>query len=191
MACEVKQRQRTYPSQRLNVQEPTTMTHAITRARLIVCLSSGLLAQSIRPFEVASVKPHTGPGRVGISTSGPRLNAEPANLWVLIAYAYNLKTYQVPSTPSLSQLGNEYYDVVAKAEGDTAPTKDEFRGMLQLLLADRFKLHAHRETRELPVYALVVGKNGPKFKASTPDASPDTHYAANGRNWEAAIPKAT
>jgi len=167
------------------------MTQAVIRASWIVCLSSGLLAQSVRPFEVASVKPHTGPGRVGISTSGPRLNAEPANLWVLIAYAYNLKPYQVPSTPPLLELGNEYYDIVAKAEGDAAPTKDEFRAMLQLLLADRFKLRVHRETRELSVYALVVGKNGPKFKPSAPDASPDTHYAASGRNWEATIPKAT
>jgi uncharacterized protein (TIGR03435 family) len=170
------------------------MIRAIARASWIVWLSPGLLAQtapSVRPFEVASVKPHTGPGRVGISTSGPRLNAEPANLWALIAYAYNLKTYQIPSTPPLSALGNEYYDIVAKAEGDGAPTKDEFRGMLQLLLADRFKLAVHRETREMPVYALLVGKNGPKFKASAPDASPDTHYAASGRNWEVTIPKAT
>src|SRR5580658_3035508 len=158
---------------------------AISRGVWMVLISSRLLAQpatSSRPFEVASVKPHTGPGRVGISTSGPRLNAEPANLWALIAYAYNLKTYQIPSTPPLSALGNEYYDIVAKAEGDGAPTKDEFRGMLQLLLADRFKLAVHRETREIPVYALVVGKNGPKLKPSAPDASADTHFAASGRN---------
>lgn len=41
------------------------------------------------------------------------------------------------------------------------------------------------------MYALVVGKNGPKFKQSAPNASPDAHYAASGRNYELTIPKAT
>jgi len=49
--------------------------------------------------------------------------------------------------------------------------------MLQLLLADRFKLKVRREMREMPVYALVLGKNGPKFKESAPDASPIAHLA--------------
>jgi uncharacterized protein (TIGR03435 family) len=170
------------------------VTRAIASASWIVCISSGLLAQSapsIRPFEVTSVKLHQGPGRIGINTSGPRLNAEPANLVNLIAYAYNLKYYQVVHTPPLAALADNFYDIVAKAEGDVAPTKDEFRGMVQLLLADRFKLRVHRETREIPVYVLLVGKNGPKFKPSAPDASADTHYAASGRNWETTIPKAT
>lgn len=170
------------------------MTRPIAGASWIVCMSSGLLAQSapsVRPFEVASVKLHQGSGRIGIVTSGPRLNAEPANVVSLIAYAYNLKFYQVVHTPPLIALDDNFYDVVAKAEGDVAPAKDEFREMMQLLLADRFKLRVHRETREIPVYVLAVGKNGPKFKPSAPDAGADTHYAASGRNWEVSIPKAT
>jgi hypothetical protein len=74
------------------------VTRAIASASWIVCISSRLLAQSatpIRPFEVATVKLHQGPGHIGILTSGPRLNAEPANLVSLITYAYNLKYYQV------------------------------------------------------------------------------------------------
>ena len=63
--------------------------------------------------------------------------------------------------------------------------------MLQSLLADRFKLKIHREMREMPVYELVVGKNGPKFKESAPDANPMGHVNVIGRNYEVAIPKAT
>jgi uncharacterized protein (TIGR03435 family) len=150
-----------------------------------------LFAQTASPFDVASVKAHQGPGRIGISTSGPRLNAEAANLVVLIMYAYDLKHYQVARTPPLLALGDNFYDIAAKAEADAAPSRDEFRGMLQLLLAERFKLRVHRETREIPVYALAVGKNGPKFKPSAPDASPDPHYAASGRSYELTIAKAT
>ncbi len=62
--------------------------------------------------------------------------------------------------------------------------------MLQVLLADRFKLKVHREPCEMPVYALVVGKNGPKFKESAPEAVPDIHYGASGRNYEVTMPKA-
>jgi len=52
-------------------------------------------------------------------------------------------------------------DILAKAEGDVPRTRTEFRRMLQALLADRFQLKFHRETRELSVYFGVVGKNGP------------------------------
>ena len=63
--------------------------------------------------------------------------------------------------------------------------------MLQSLLADRFKLKIRRETRDMPVYELVVGKNGPKFKESARDASPNGHLAVIGRNYELTMSKAT
>jgi uncharacterized protein (TIGR03435 family) len=64
-------------------------------------------------------------------------------------------------------MDGERYDIVAKAAD---PVKDgELRKMLQTLLADRFKLVFHRETRELPVYVLTVGKDGSKMKQSEGD----------------------
>jgi uncharacterized protein (TIGR03435 family) len=106
-------------------------------------------------------------------------------------YAYNLMNYHVSGTAPLLTVGDSRYDIVAKAEGVSAPTKAEFRQMVQLLLSDRFKLKFHREMREMAVYELVVGKNGPKFKESAPDASPVAHYGPNGRNYEATISKGT
>jgi len=106
-------------------------------------------------------------------------------------YAYNRNNYQVAGREPLLAVGDTRYDAVAKAEGIGAPTKTEFRQMLQLLLADRFKLKFHREMREMPVYELVVGKNGPKFKKSAPDANPIAHYWLSGRDYQVTMPKAT
>lgn len=171
------------------------MIRTITLAGWLVFTSFGSLAQSTppsRPFEVASVKPHEGPiPSMGISTSGSRLNAEAETPMGLIMYAYNLKNYQISPTAPLLALGDAFYDVVAKAEGGGIPTKDEFRQMVQLLLADRFKLKIHTEMREMPVYALVIAKNGPKFKPSAPDADPISLFHWTGRNNEITIPKAS
>jgi uncharacterized protein (TIGR03435 family) len=168
----------------------------VIRAAALVSLAFWpLLAQPGPParyFEVASVKLHVDPKtRPDISTSGSRFDAQAKSVLPLILYAYNLRTYQVPPTPALLTLENIRYDIAAKAEDTAVPTTDEFRLMLQSLLADRFQLRAHRETQEMPVYALMVGKNGPKLQASAPDASPGEHYAASGHNYLVTMPKAT
>jgi uncharacterized protein (TIGR03435 family) len=171
------------------------MIRDITRAAWMVYTSLGLFAQSvpsIRQFEVASVKLHDGPiYNMGVTTSGSRLNADAANVLLLAMYAYHVKNYQVMGWESQPTMTNDTrYDIVAKAEGGAAPAQEEFRQMLQLLLADRFKLKVRTETREMPVYDLVVGKSGPKFKASAPDADPQGRYHWTGRNNEVTMPKA-
>jgi uncharacterized protein (TIGR03435 family) len=62
----------------------------------------------------------------------------------------------------LGWIDDERYDIQAKAENPNA-TKEEIRVMLQTLLADRFKLATHRETKQLPVYTPLVAKGGPKL----------------------------
>jgi uncharacterized protein (TIGR03435 family) len=172
------------------------MIRAIGGASLTVLLSAGVFGQSappVRAFEVASVKPHEGPAPIiGVSTSGQRLEGEAETVRGLVMWAYNLKNYQISSPEkAYSAVGDTFYDIVAKAEGDGVPTKAEFRQMLQLLLADRFKLKVHAETHEMPVYELVVGKNGPKFKESAPDASPMGRLGVSGRNYQVTMAKAT
>ncbi len=66
-------------------------------------------------------------------------------LRALITAAYDIKDYQLSAAPSWA--GVLVYDVLAKAPGDIAPTQDEVRPMFQSLLADRFHLKVHRETR--------------------------------------------
>jgi uncharacterized protein (TIGR03435 family) len=80
---------------------------------------------------------------------------------MLLTRAYGVKMYQI-SGPDW--IDSERYDIVAKVPPDT--TREQFNIMLQNLLNERFKLTLHREKKEQPVYALVVGKNGPKLKES-------------------------
>jgi uncharacterized protein (TIGR03435 family) len=144
-----------------------------------------------KQFEVASIRAHPDPPQsIGISTKGNRLTAEASFPGLIILYAYNLKNYQLDVPKSLPQAYDTMYDIAARAEGDGTPTQDDFRQMLQSLLADRFKLRFHREMREMPVYALVVAKGGPKLKESAPDAESMGRMTVNGRNYQASIPKA-
>lgn len=145
----------------------------------------------VRPFEVASIRAHKDPvNNIDIRPSGNRLNVSAEWVGGLILWAYHLRNFQVPTTPELAAMNDVPYDIVTKAEGDGTPTKDQFRQMLQLLLADRFKMVAHHEMREMPVYSLVVGKNGPNLKPSSPVAGELGYTHVNGRNYEIAIPKA-
>jgi uncharacterized protein (TIGR03435 family) len=105
----------------------------------------------------------------------------------LILEAYHLKSYQIV----YPQSDATFYDVVARAEGDEILTRDQFRPLLQTLLADRFGLKFHRETREISVYALVPGKGSLKFKESAPDAPASDQFSGNGRSWRITMPRGT
>ena len=74
----------------------------------------------------------------------------------LLTVAYGVKNYQI-SGPGW--LDTERYDIMAKMPPDT--TKEQFALMLQSLIAERFKLTLHRETKDLPLYELAVAKGGP------------------------------
>jgi uncharacterized protein (TIGR03435 family) len=170
----------------------------VIRSIFVVTLLSCCIALGQSPtapaapvaFDVAAIHPHQGPLHtiMGFSSSGPRLRLEGYNQIQLVMEAYNLKPYQV-SMPKTGQQGDVYYDIVAVAEGEAAPTKDEFRRMLQTLLAQRFNLKFHLETREMPVYALVVGKNGTKFNKSASGASDSGLIGVHGRNQTIAVPR--
>jgi uncharacterized protein (TIGR03435 family) len=140
-------------------------------AGLMVFASCPAFAQSSPPaptFEVASVKPSpppTGNGimrRLGAPDPG-MINYGNATLAMLISRAYGVKDFQVSGPDWLTSLG---YDVVAKVPAGVPA--DQVPLMLQTLLAERFKLKLHRESKTIDVYALIVGKGGPKLKESDP-----------------------
>ena len=153
-------------------------------------------AQQPEAFEVASVKPHRGPEPSGggkISVSGSRLTVDFYGLFALITFAYDVKPYNVSGA---SALDHTYYDIVADAGEGRARTKAEFRPLMQTLLVDRFKLRVHRESKEMPVYALVVGAKGPKLKETAPNPDPDSRpdFHSSGTRGRALIrtcPKCT
>jgi uncharacterized protein (TIGR03435 family) len=122
-----------------------------------------LLAQAPPPtvsgpaFEVASVKANkSGDPRVTlVPQEGGRLAGTNVTLAALIRFAYDLPAFQVFGGPNW--LNSDHFDIVAKAEGD--PPLAQKRLMLRRLLAERFKMAAHAETRELPIYTLVMARS--------------------------------
>ena len=132
-------------------------------------------------FEVASIK-HSDPARmrrVPSRTSSPgRFVADHWVLTVLAIEAYGL-THPFEIDWKSPWMGTELYDVEATIPAGT--TKVQIRIMLQHLLADRFGLMVHRETRQLPGYRLVVAKGGPKLNRSAP-APARTGDAAPGHS---------
>ncbi len=136
-----------------------------------VMLANTLQLRAQPAFEVASIREHKGTyTRVGVFISGPRVTIEAYGLLGLIMDAYQLnESVQISGGPSWMSSDSDRFDITAIAPGEGAPTKDNISLMLRMLLADRFQLKVHRDTQERPVYALVVGKNGPKLKESAPN----------------------
>jgi uncharacterized protein (TIGR03435 family) len=135
---------------------------------LLIAVVTRLRAQSAdqKPvaFEVASVKLHTTSGineRSGIEENASAIRVENLPLKNLIEAAYGVRDYQFSGPGWL----NERYDIVAKPPPGF--THAQFQPLLQTLLADRFKLSAHRETKEMSVYELVAVKSGATLREST------------------------
>jgi uncharacterized protein (TIGR03435 family) len=132
-------------------------------------------------FEVASVKPHkAGEPRRGMQFLPGRFTAAGVPLKMLIAGAYNVGFQSVRLTggPDWIMSPDGAYDIEATTGKNAIPARiqgkariDIMRQMLQSLLADRFKLQIRRESKEMPVYALVVGKNGPKLQKAKVEES--------------------
>jgi bla regulator protein blaR1 len=144
-------------------------------------------------FEVASIKPNnSGDGRVMLGLQpGGRFTATNVPLRLLIRNAYQLQDFQIVGAPSW--IGSERYDIVAKAEDGTpieTPSLDRsgpsrVQLMMRALLAERFQLVVHNETRELPIYALVParsdGKLGPDLHKSDTDCNAVLAAGQRGR----------
>ena len=116
-------------------------------------------------FEVASVKPNAS-GNNDLLMRPPvdgRFTATNVTLKMLIALAYKVRQLEISGGPAW--IASDRYDINAKAP-DVNVSGDQSRLMLQRMLEDRFKLEVHRETKELPVYALLPAKNALKI----PDA---------------------
>jgi uncharacterized protein (TIGR03435 family) len=152
------------------------MLRAIMSAGLAMftsCAAFGQATENSPAFEVASVKPAApmtgntirvmmrgGPG----SNDPGQITYTNVTLYNVLMSAYGVKDFQI-SGPGW--LDSERYDIFAKVP--RGATKAQSKVMMQNLLAERFKLTLHRETKELPMYELVVGKNGPRLTESVED----------------------
>jgi len=149
-----------------------TTVAAVGAAGLVSLHAQAPVPQGAGPtFEVASIKRNTsGTGNMTMQMApGGRLNFVNMPARALIIRAYQLQQFQLIGGPAW--LANDRFDIIAKAEGDATPPQTNL--MLRALLADRFKLVVHTETRELPVYHLVKarpdGNLGPALKPAAVD----------------------
>jgi uncharacterized protein (TIGR03435 family) len=140
-------------------------------ALLAFAFLAALPAQTPPAFEVATVQPSNPAvreGKQGVTTDPIRLTARRVTLKELIFEAYNAPYYRITGGPSW--LDSDQFDIDAKSE---APADHEqIRRMLQSLLADRFKLAIHHDTKEMRVYALSVAKGGPLIHPVKDDDPP-------------------
>src|SRR5207253_2366492 len=120
-------------------------------------------AEQITPAMIQAGKLH-----VGMKIDAGKVDIGYLSLRELIPMAYDVKPFQVTGPDWLSA---QRFDILAKLpEG---ATKEQVPAMLRALLEERFKLKAHRENKEQPVYSLEVAKGGPKFKeAPAPTDAP-------------------
>jgi len=113
-------------------------------------------------FEVATIKlsnPDT-PGRL-FTVRGRQVLTINTTLNNLITFAYDLHEKQIAGGPDWA--ANQKYDVTGLPQAPGIPSIVQLRGMIRQLLTDRFKLTFHREPRDMPVYAIIVGPNGHKL----------------------------
>ncbi len=134
-------------------------------ALLLLC-GAGAHAQS---FDVATVKLNQAGAAAanGFSPSPGRLRVMNSTLEQMIHAAFHLNTSALAGATGWMQ--SNRYDIEAKAAGNSS--FDDELIMLRALLIDRFQLRFHTETRQLTTFALVIGKNGPKFQTSKDDGA--------------------
>ena len=124
-------------------------------------------------FEVASIKRNLSGGTSSSNRAlpGGRVTITNNTLRNMIRNFYRIQTFQMTGGPDW--VDTDRWDIVAKADGDPPP--ERMLEMVKTLVAERFKLVTHHETRELQIYALVVGKAdgrlGPQLHRSTTDCA--------------------
>jgi len=156
-----------------------------------VCLAgAAVIVGAQEPaFEVATVKANTSGdfGQFIRRQPGGRITATNMPIRTLVTFAYQLAQFQLAGGPSW--INSDHFDIVAKLDGGDPPPvppgsgPDRIQLAMRTLLADRFKLKIHRETREMDIYALVMAKpGGSPGKALKPSTVDCAAMAAARRN---------
>ncbi|HTM03873.1 MAG TPA: TIGR03435 family protein [Vicinamibacterales bacterium] len=152
------------------------------RAVVVSVGLAAIAAMQVPRFDVASIKANTSATRaVGFDLPAGRVQITNAPLRFIIRQAYRIPEPRILGGPDW--MGIVRFDITA-----TAPTAgwtgDRARQMIQSLLADRFKLVTHMETRNLPIYTLVVAKTGslgPNLRPAASDCANSGPKTADGK----------
>lgn len=162
-------------------QRAMDLASAASAAHSTSTTASSTASLKTYEYEVASIKPSktdsaNGVFRFAMRYTDDGLSVENFPLMLLVQQAYGVNKDRISGAPDW--LNAERFDIEAKMDGAAAEElkklspedlRNTRRQMLQALLADRFKLTLHKETKDLPVYNLVIAKGGLKLQESKPD----------------------
>lgn len=137
----------------------------------IVCCALVCAAQPPTAFEAVSIHRNLG-GSNGteVNMTRGRLVATNASLLTLIRHGYDIQNYQLANGPSW--LDSDGYDIAATTGNGEETTIDQNRSLMRALLAERFHLRAHWETRQASIYVLVAAKKGHTMHEAAPSETP-------------------
>jgi uncharacterized protein (TIGR03435 family) len=161
----------------------------VCKVAIFAILAAGALIGEDRPaFDAASIKVNDSVGQSGILGPNPEgLTAQNVSVKFCIQMAWHLQDYQISIPAALRDSADSpHYDIVARAGGPVPP--DTLMLMFQSLLTERFHLAVHFEKQDLPVFALVVAKGGPKqlhdpAPGSVAHMEPGSDNPASRRRW--------
>ncbi len=140
------------------------------------------VASAPNAFEVVSIKPNRSGDRITGRTTldpGERFTASNISARQLVIAAFDVRGPEISGGPGW--FGEEFYDIDARGTGSGRLTLAELRPLLQEILATRFQFRFHTESRDLPVYRLVIGRNGSKLRKTADEArEPSLLIAGNG-----------
>jgi uncharacterized protein (TIGR03435 family) len=136
----------------------------MTRVLLILLVAALPALAQPHAFEVASIKiNNSGSGQTSETTGPGRVTAVNTNISSLIQQAFGIKEFQISGAPGWVMI--DKYDVAATTGTSKDLSGTELEPYFESLLAERFHLKYHRETKEIQVYALGVAKTGAKLTA--------------------------
>jgi uncharacterized protein (TIGR03435 family) len=153
----------------MNIDKPAAAAILV----LSCCSANG------QSFEVASIHRNLrGSEDTGVNIlPGGRISVTAATLKTLIRNAYGIRSFQLAGEAGWTD--SEYYDIEAKTGAGESLSEEQLKPYLQSLLADRFHLKIHWETREGNVYALVLDKSGPRMKENLEGKDPSMNTQKN------------
>ena len=155
-----------------------------TLCGIAIAAVSAFAQNSRTSFDVISIRPNrSGSGDSGENTERGRLTVTNDTVKELIQLAFGVKAFQI--TGGLGWLSTAPFDIVATTGTAEDITDERLAPLLQSLLADRFGLKFHRETKESTVYSLVVAKGGPKTAVNTGEGGSSSN--TNSKNGMATM----
>jgi uncharacterized protein (TIGR03435 family) len=136
-----------------------------------------MMAADAHPsFEVATIRltdPNASNGS-GFSVEGHHVWCKKMTVNDVIEFAYDVSEKQLVGGPAWS--GTDKYDIDGVSDIEGKPDMKQMQEMYRTLLVERFHLKVHQEQRELPVYALVMGNDGPKIAKGDPNGLPHVRF---------------